>query len=136
LADTFDNVSHHIHNNYVYYGQEPVHVLNSSSFDATNNIQHVYPYSSAISSQYVVSPHDMPMNERIGFDNTNYLTNCSQNSAPYANAPIHNSAPHVTSNSSRINKNSARYVSANTHDSVSRVISNHSQINEIQHIMQ
>jgi hypothetical protein len=106
-----------------------MHVVNSSSFDATSNIQHVNPYSSAISSQYVVSPHDMSMNERIGFDNTDYLVNCSQNSAPYANAPIYNLASHVTPNSSRINKISARYLNANTHDSASHVTSNHSRIN-------
>jgi hypothetical protein len=68
----------------------------------------------------------MPMNEKIGFDNTNYLANCSQNSAPYANAPIHNSASHVTSNSSRINEILARYLSANTHDLALCVTSNHS----------
>ena len=68
----------------------------------------------------------MPMNERIGYDNANYLANCSQYSAPYANAHIHNSASHVTPNSSQINENSARYLSANTHDSASCVTSNHS----------
>jgi hypothetical protein len=36
----------------------------------------------------VASPQDMPMNKRIGYDNPNYLANCSENSAPYANAPI------------------------------------------------
>jgi hypothetical protein len=99
-ADTFDNASHHTHNNYGYHGQEPMHVVNSSSFDATSNIQHVDPYLSAIGSQYVVPPHDMPMNERIGYDNANYLANYSQNSASYANASIHNLASHVTLNSS------------------------------------
>jgi hypothetical protein len=74
----------------------------------------------------MVPPHEMPMNERIGYDNANYLANCSQNSAPYANVPTHNSASHVTHNSSRINENSARCLSANTHDSASRVTSNHS----------
>ena len=74
----------------------------------------------------MVPPHDIPMNERIGYDNANYLANCSQNSAPYANANIHNSPSHVTPNSSRINENSARYLSANTHDLASRVTSNHS----------
>jgi hypothetical protein len=69
------------------------------------------------------------MNERIGFDNTNYLANCSQNLAPYANAPIHNLVSHVTPNSSRINEILTRYLSANTHDSASRVTSNHSRIN-------
>ena len=125
-ANTFDNAPHHTHHNYGYYGQEPMHVVNSLSFDATGNIQHVNHYSSAISSQYVVSPQDMPMNERIGYNNANYLANCSQNSAPHANPPIHNLASCVTPNSSRINKNLARYLSANTHDSASRVTSNHS----------
>ena len=106
-ANTIINAPHHTHHNYEYYGQEPMSIVNSSSFDATSNIQHVNLYSSAISSQYVVSPQGIPMNERIGYDNANYLTNCSQNSAPYTNAPIHNSASHVTPNSSRINKNLA-----------------------------
>jgi hypothetical protein len=78
----------------------------------------------------VVSPQDMPMNERIGYNNVNYLADCPQNSSPYANAPIHNLASHVTPNSSQINKKSARYLSANTHDSASRVTSSHSRINE------
>ena len=104
--------------------------VNSSSFDATSNIQHINRYSSTTSSQYVVSPQDMPMSERIGYDNANYLANYSQNSAPYANAPIHNSASYVTPNSSRINENSARCLSANTYDSASRVTRNHSRINE------
>ena len=42
-----------IHHNYGYYGQELMSIVNSSSFDATSNMQHVNPYSSAISSQYV-----------------------------------------------------------------------------------
>jgi len=50
------NTSCHIHHNYGYFGQELMHVVNSSSFDATCNIQHVNLYSSAISSQYVVPP--------------------------------------------------------------------------------
>ena len=99
-ANTFDNAPHHTHHNYGYYGQEPMHVVNSSSFDATSNIQHVNPYSLAISSQYVVPPHDMLMNERISYDNANYLANCSQNLASYANVNIYNSASHVTPNSS------------------------------------
>ena len=129
-ANTFDNAPHYTHHNYEYSGQEPIHVVNSSSFDATSNIQHVNCYLSAISSQYVVPPQDMSMNERIGYNNANYLVNCSKNSAPYANAPIHNSAPYVTPNSSRINENSARCLSANTYDSTSHVTSNHSRINE------
>jgi hypothetical protein len=128
-ADTFDNASPHTHHIYGFHGQKPMSIVNYLSFDATSNMQHVNPCSSAISSQYVVPPCDLSMNERIGYDNANYLANCSQNSAPYANALIHNLAPHVTSNLSRINKNSARYVSANTHDSASRVINNHSRIN-------
>jgi hypothetical protein len=103
--------------------------MNSLSFDATSNMQHVNPCSSAISSQYVVSPHDLPMNERIDYDNANYLANCSQNSAPYTNVHIHNLASYVTSNLSRIKENSARCLGANTHDLVSRVTSNHSRIN-------
>ena len=75
LSNTFVNAPHNTHHDYEYYGQEPMSI-NSSSFDATSNIQHVNPYSSAISSQYVVPPHDMPMNERIGYDNANYLANC------------------------------------------------------------
>jgi hypothetical protein len=51
--NTFDNAPHHTHHN---YGQEPMHVVNSSSFDTTSNIQHINCYSSAINSQYVVSP--------------------------------------------------------------------------------
>ena len=92
-ANTFVNAPHHTHRNYRYYGQELMHVVNSLSLDATSNIRHVNHYSSAISSQYVVSPQDMPMNERIGYNNANYLANCSENSSPYANAPIHNLAP-------------------------------------------
>jgi hypothetical protein len=52
-------------------------IVNSLSFDATSNLQYENPYSLAISSQYVVPPHDMPMNERISYDNTNYLVDCS-----------------------------------------------------------
>ena len=37
-ANTFVNAPHHTHHNYEYYGQEPMHVVNSSSFDATSNI--------------------------------------------------------------------------------------------------
>jgi hypothetical protein len=91
-------------------------IVTSLSFDAASNIRHVNPYSSTISSQYMVPPHEMPMNERIGYDNANYLVNCSQNSAPYANVPTHNSASHVTHNSSRINENSAPYAKINAHN--------------------
>jgi hypothetical protein len=78
----------------------------------------------------VVPPQDILMNERLGSDNANYLANCFQNSAPNANAPIHNSASHVTPNSSRINETLARYLSVNTHDSASCVTSNRSRINK------
>ena len=37
-ADTFDNAPHHIHHNYRYYGQEPMPIMNSLSFNATSNI--------------------------------------------------------------------------------------------------
>jgi hypothetical protein len=56
-----------MHHNHEYYGQEPMPIVNSLNFDATSNIQHVNPCLSAISSQYVVSPHDMLMTERIGY---------------------------------------------------------------------
>ena len=76
-ANTFVNAPHNTHHDYEYYGQEPMSIVNSSSFDATSNIQHINLYSSTISSQYVVSPQDMSMNKRIGYDNANYLANCS-----------------------------------------------------------
>jgi hypothetical protein len=76
-TDTFDNAPHHTHHNYGYHGQELMSAVNSLNFDVTSNIQHVDPYSSAISSQYVVSPLDMVMSKRIGYNNTNYLANCS-----------------------------------------------------------
>jgi hypothetical protein len=98
-ADILFSAPHHTHNNYGYYGQEPISIVNSLSFDATSNIQRVNLYSLAISSQYVVSPQDMPMSERIGYDNANYLVNCSQNFSPYANVCIHNLASYVTPNS-------------------------------------
>ena len=72
----------------------------------------------------------MPMNERIGYDNTNYLANCSQNSAPYANAPIHNLASYITPNSSRINKISVRHSSTKTRDSALYVALKSSRIDE------
>ena len=101
--------------------------MNSSSFNFTSNIQHAYPYSSAISSQCVVPPQDMPRNERIGYDEANYSANYSQisydarhanrskvlptNSASYANASAHNLASYVTNNYGRIDEISARYLS-------------------------
>jgi hypothetical protein len=125
-ANTFVNALHHIYHNYGYYGQESMSTVNSLSFNATSNIQHTNSYSSAISSQYVVPPQDMTMNEKIGYDYANYLANYSQNSAPYANVHIHN----LASNSSRINENSARCANGNTHDSASHIAPNSSRINE------
>jgi hypothetical protein len=104
--------------------------MNSLGLNASSNIQHVNSCSLAISSQYVVLPQDLPMNERIGYANANYLANCSQNSATYANAYIHNSALYVTLNLSQINENSARCANSNTHDSASYVASSLSRINE------
>jgi hypothetical protein len=49
-ANTFDNARHHMYHNHGYYGQEPMSTLNSLSFNATSNMQHVNPYSLAISS--------------------------------------------------------------------------------------
>ena len=43
-----NNDPHHAHPG--YYGEEPMSTLNSSSSNFTSNIQHAYPYSSAISS--------------------------------------------------------------------------------------
>jgi hypothetical protein len=64
----------------------------------------------------------MSMNERIDYNNANYLANCSQNLAPYANAPIHNSVSFVTLNSSQIiNDNLARCAIGNIHNSASYV---------------
>jgi hypothetical protein len=120
-TNLFDNASHHTHHNYRYYGQDPMSIINFLNVDTTSNIQHVNPCLSAINSQCVVSLQDMPMNKRIGYGNGTYLENCSQNSAQYANAPIHNSASYVTLNSSRINENSARCAHGNTHDSASYV---------------
>jgi hypothetical protein len=53
-ANTYNNVPHHTHHNYGYYGQEPMSTVDSLNFDTTSNIQRVNPCSSAISSQYVV----------------------------------------------------------------------------------
>jgi hypothetical protein len=41
------NDLHHTYHNSRYYCQEPISTMNSLSFDATGNIQHAYPYSSA-----------------------------------------------------------------------------------------
>ena len=78
----------------------------------------------------MVSPQYMMMNERIGCNNANYLGNCSQNLASYANTPIHNSASYVILNLNRINHNSARCAIGNTHDSASCVALSSSRINE------
>ena len=75
-ANTFVNSPHNTHHDYEYYGQGSMSIVNSLSFDTTSNT-HANHYSSAISSQYTVSPQDMLMNERIRYDNANYLANCS-----------------------------------------------------------
>jgi hypothetical protein len=130
LANTYVvNAPNHTHHNYGYYGQEPMSTMNSLNFNVVSNI-HVNPYSLAISSQYVVPPQDMSMNERIDYDNANYLASCSQNLAPYTNVHAHNLASHVTPNSSRINENLASYANGHSHDSTSYVASNSSRINE------
>jgi hypothetical protein len=103
---------------------------NSLSYNSSSNIQHVNPYSSAISSHYVVPLQDMPMNERIGYDDINYLANYSPNSAPYANAHINNLTSCVAQSSSRIHENSARCANVNTQNSASRVVQSLSRIDE------
>ena len=86
-----------------------------------------------MSSQYVVPPQDKLMNEKIGYDGDNDLANFSKFlAAPYANAPVHNSASYFTPNSIRINENSERCANGNTHDSASYVADNSSRINKIQ----
>jgi hypothetical protein len=129
-ADSFDNASNHTHHNYGYCGQEPMSIVNSSSFDATSNLQHENLYSSAISSQYMVPPHDIPMNERIGYDNANYLADCSQNSASYAKINAHNLALYFAHDQSRISKILARHSSNKTYDSAQHIANNYSRINE------
>jgi hypothetical protein len=42
-ANTFVNAPHHTHYNYGYYGQKSMSIVNSLSFNATSNIQHVNP---------------------------------------------------------------------------------------------
>ena len=48
-ANTFVNAPRNTHHDYENYGQEPMSIVNSLSFDAISNIQHVNHYSSAIS---------------------------------------------------------------------------------------
>ena len=125
-ANNFVNAPHNTHHDYEYCGQEPMPIVNSLSFDVASNIQHANAYLSAISSQYVVSPHDMPMNERIGFDNANYLANCSQNSATYAKIDAHNSASYFAHDHSRISEIFARHSSAKTRDSALHIANDYS----------
>ena len=139
-ANTFINAPHYTYHNYEYYGQEPMSTMNSLSFNFTSNIQHAYPYSSAISSQYVVPPQHMPMNQRIGLANYSQIsygarhTNRTKvlpiNLTSYANSSAHNSASYVTNNYGQINEISARYASANAHDSASYVANNYGRIHE------
>jgi hypothetical protein len=129
-VNTFVNAPHHTHHNYGYYSQDPMSIINSSSFDVTSNIQYLNLYSSAINSQYVVSPQDMPMNEIICYDNDNYLANYSQNSTPYAKINAHNSASYFAHNHSQISEISARHSSAKTYDLAQHIANNCSRINE------
>jgi len=57
-ANTFVNAPHNTHHDYKYYGQELMSAMNSLNFDATSNIQHVNPYSSAIHRQHTTSALD------------------------------------------------------------------------------
>jgi hypothetical protein len=113
-----------------YYDQEPMCAENSLSYNSSSNIQHVNPYSSAINSHYVVPPQDMPMNERIVYDDVNYLANYSPDSAPYANAHINNSASCVAQSSSQIHEISAICANVNTQNSASHVAQSSSRIDE------
>jgi hypothetical protein len=103
---------------------------NSLSYNSSSNIQHVNPYSSAISLHYVVPPQDMSMNKRIDYDDVNYLANYSLNSAPYANAHINNLASCLAQSSSRIHEISARCANVNTQNLASCVAQSSSQIDE------
>jgi hypothetical protein len=69
----------------------------------------------------------MPMNERIGYDDVNYLANYSPNLEPYANAHINNLASCVAQSSSQIDE---RWISSNTHNSASSFTINSSRINK------
>lgn len=67
------NGLYHTRHNSRNYGQELITTMNYVfCFNATSNRQHEYPYSSSISSQYMVPPQDMSMNERISYENNNY----------------------------------------------------------------
>jgi hypothetical protein len=137
------------HNNSIYVASTNAygyHVQESLGFNATRNIQHAYPYSSAISSQYMVPPQDMLIYERIGYGDANYSVNYSQfsydaryanrtnvlptNSTSYANVSAHNLASYISNNYGRINEISARHSSANAHDSTSYIANNYGQINK------
>jgi hypothetical protein len=129
-----------------YHVQGLISTMIFSSFNATSNIQHAYSYSSAIGSQYVVSPQNKPMNERIGYANNKYTAKYSQfsygaryanrtkvpstNSASDGNDNVYDSISYVINNYSRINENSARYVSTNAHHSASHITDNYSRSNE------
>ena len=95
---------------------------NASNFDYNQtNVPSIY--SSAMQSQYVVSPQNMPMNDKIGHTSFGHSANYSQPSyiaqgtvgvevastipASYTNVNSYNSASSVTFNPSRVNKNSA-----------------------------
>lgn len=72
----------------------------------------------------------MPMSKRIGYNNINYLSNYSQNSAPYSNICAHELASYGTLNLSQINENSARFANGEFHVSAPYITQNLSRINE------
>lgn len=51
--------------------------MHSLSFSGASNIQYVYPYSSTTNSKYAVPLLNISMNERIGYEDANYLDNYS-----------------------------------------------------------
>jgi len=96
--------------------------LNASNFDYNQtNVPSIY--SSAMQSQYVVSPQNMPMNDKIGHASFGHSANYSQPSyvaqgtvgvdvasiipASYTSVNSYNSASSFTFNPSRVNENSA-----------------------------
>ena len=99
------------------YMQKPVSTMHTLNPDAISNIQHVPSDTSATAQVY------MPMNNHqdrtavgssVNFSQPPYVVQhimgpnvATANSAPYANANCHNSAEHITPNSSRIDENSA-----------------------------
>lgn len=122
------------HTSAVQQGQMPVsdyrgqtNMVGSASFYGTphtndsSNIQQggLSIYLSADNSQYVVTPQNMPVNEKIGHANSSYQASYSQPS-------------YAAQNANRVefaSTFSAPYVNANNHDLASNVHSNYSQVN-------